>query len=1128
MLNCRHENSVLHKLVYALPPRALPCQTPFNPQSDIVHFMFQDSKPLRSVALLLLISALPITAQTSTGSISGTVQDASGAIIAGAKIRLVGTETGEVVREITTGADGTFAAPLLRPSNYTVEVTAAGFKRLARSGITLRVDDALNLRLPLEIGAMTEAVTVTASAELLEQSTNTVGQTIDNRTMQQLPLNGRNYLQLGNISAGTVPNTRTRDQSFSAYGNRGLQNAFLLDGARNQNYLRGLDNRARDAMRPSLEAISEFKVQTSNYSAEYGASAGAIVTVVTKSGTNDLHGSALEFLRNNAFDARDYFLPATAKKPLFVEHQFGGSVGGKIIRNRAWWHTAYQRTHISQGSTASGAVPLAQEKNGVFATAVFDPLTTRPNPAGTGSIRDAFPNNTIPSNRFDSLGKSLVDRYPNPQSAAAINYFNSPLLSTRSHNATVRGDVKISDKDSLFARWSLDQGAFGALPLLPLGAQTGVVRDVPARSFGIGYTRILKPTMVNEARFAYNFVGLTQDATQKLEDLIPGALASTVQSGMPTLNITGYAGIGARPANFDNVPVTKKSKVYNFSDNISIVHGKQTTKFGVDFQYLDSPTFATLDGRGSFGFTGVFTQNPQRRPGSGSSVADILLGLPNSITSGTPSDANERARNYYFYAQNDWTLTSRLTLNVGIRYEVTSPFYDANNRLANLVLDSGDPLYGQYVLAGDKRLPRALQKTDYNNIAPRAGFAYKARGATVIRGGFGIFFAQDEGFGVSQRMTNNPPFVGFGGFSVVSDQLNISSTIPLSSKLPARATAIDPATYKLDPRNTAQIRSWSTRFTIPYVEQWNLNIQKEITKNLVFEVGYVGNHGVKLYGAYEGNQPLPAAGAINTRRPLSALTSGSILKVDPWVTSNYQGISTRLERRFAGGFSVLGVYTFGKSLDMQTTIDLCDGCTNSSGSGAVSDARNRRLNYGLSDHHTAQRGVVSGFWELPFGAGRKYATKGPASHLAGGWALSGISTLSTGLPFTMNLNFDNANTGSVNWPNRIGNGKLDNPTVAKWFDTSAFVFPAAFTIGNAGRNILTGPGIVSTDISMQRSFRIPARESMRIEFRAEAFNLFNKPQLSTPAVTLGNAQFGSINSTARANRQLQLGLKFLF
>lgn len=1077
----------------------------------------------------LFLAAAVAVAQTSTGTINGTVFDSAGAVVPGAQVRLIGTETGELARELTSGDEGAFVAALLRPSIYTIEVTAPGFKKLVRSGIVLRVDDSLTLRLPLEIGLAAESVQVTANAELLEERSNTVGQTVEERTIQQLPLNGRNYLQLGNLTAGAVPNTRSRDRSFSAYGNRGLQNAFLLDGARNQNYMRGLDNRARDAMRPSLEAISEFKVQTSNYSAEYGASAGAVVTVVTKSGTNEFHGSAFEFLRNSALDARDYFLPPSTRKPLYIQHQYGGSLGGPIVQNRVWWHGAYQRTHITQGDTGTGTVPLASERNGVFSQPVFDPLTTRPNPSGSGFIRDPFPNNRIPANRFDPIGKRLVDLYPDPNlPGVARNYVNAPSLATRTHNATIRGDVRLTDKDSLFIRWSLDEAAFAAQPLLPQGSQTGVVRDVPARSWGVGHTRVIGPTMVNEARFAYNFVGLTQDATQEKDEIIPGSIDPAVNSGIPTFNITNYAGIGARPANFDNVPVIKESKVWNFSDNFSWVRGKQTLRTGFDFQYIDVPTFATLQGRGAFTFSGVYTQDPQRRPGTGNGLADLLLGLPNNITIGSPSDAQERARNYYWYLQDDWVVSKNLTLNLGVRYELTSPFFDANNRLANLVLDSGDPLYGQYVLAGDSRVPRSLASTDKNNWAPRVGFAWKAPMATVVRGGFGIFFAQDEGFGVSQRQTNNPPFVGVGGFNQVSDQLNISSTIPLSSPLPPRPAPADPAGYKLDPRNTVQLRAWPSRYTLPYVQQWNLSIQKELRRNLIWEVNYVGNHGVKLYGAYEGNQPTPGPGSVNTRRPLAALTSGSILRIEPWVTSSYHGLSTRLEKRFSEGLSFLAVYTFGRSLDMQSNIDLCDGCGSSSGAGSVVDSRNRRLNYGLSDHQVAHRFVLSGLYELPFGPGKPLLTSGVRGHLFGGWALSGITTISSGLPFTLNVNFDNANIGNTNWPNRIASGVADNPTVDRWFDTSAFTVAPQYVQGNAGRNILTGPGTVSTDLSLQRNFRLPFGEASRLEFRAEAFNLFNTPQFGQPGATLLNQNFGVIGDTARPNRQMQLGLRLLF
>jgi hypothetical protein len=429
---------------------------------------------IAAVTLVVLLSVGLATAQTSTGQIWVTVLDSSGAVVPEASVQLTGADTGELVRTLVTNEIGTATAALLRPGAYTVTVTREGFKRLERKGLNLRVDDAISLRLTLEPGGVTESISVTAQAELLEQTTHSVGQVVDDRTMQQLPLNGRNYLQLGNLTAGAVPNTRSRDRTFSAYGNRGLQNAFLLDGARNQNYLRGLDNRARDAMRPSLEAIAEFKVQTSNFSAEYGASAGAVVNVVTRSGTNEYHGSVFEFARNSAFDARDFFTPGDRSKPLYVQHQYGGSLGGPIKRNRAWFMGSYQRTHISEGDNVVSTVPTVDHRNGIFgALNVFDPATTRANPAGAGSIRDRFPINVIPASRFDRVGKRVADLYPNPQfNVAARNYVNNPLHGTRYHNATFRGDIRVSDKDSLFARYSFDDGSFDRKSALPEPATT--------------------------------------------------------------------------------------------------------------------------------------------------------------------------------------------------------------------------------------------------------------------------------------------------------------------------------------------------------------------------------------------------------------------------------------------------------------------------------------------------------------------------------------------------------------------------------------------------------------------------------------------------------------------------------
>lgn len=438
---------------------------------------------LRIVVLVLVLASVA-WAQTSTGQITGTVFDPTGAVVPGATVRISGSETGELVRTLETGAQGSFTAPLLRPGSYTIDVSKTGFKRFLRSDVALRVDEVLTLRLSLEPGAVSESITITAQAELLEEKTHSVGQVVDERTLQQLPLNGRNYLQLGNLTAGAVPNTRSRDRSFSAYGNRGLQNAFLLDGARNQNYLRGLDNRQRDAMRPSLEAISEFKVQTSNFSAEYGASAGAVVNVVTKGGTNEIHGSAFEFLRNSAFDARDFFSPHDTPRPLYIQHQFGGALGGPLVKNRAWWHGAFQRTHISEDETFTPTVPLPAQREGNFgSTPVYDPDTTRPNPSGAGFIRDQFPNNVIPASRFDRTGKRIADLYPAPNlPGAGRNFHNGPVQATRVNNATFRGDIRLTDNDSMFGRFSFDQGKYDRRPQLPEPANTGTLRTTPARA----------------------------------------------------------------------------------------------------------------------------------------------------------------------------------------------------------------------------------------------------------------------------------------------------------------------------------------------------------------------------------------------------------------------------------------------------------------------------------------------------------------------------------------------------------------------------------------------------------------------------------------------------------------------
>ena len=963
----------------------------------------------------------------------------------------------------------------------------------------------------------------------LEETTHSIGQVVGETTIQKLPLNGRNYLDLGNLTAGTVPNSRSRDKTYSAYGNRGYQNAYLLDGARNVNYLRGLDNRQRDAMRPSLEAVEEFKVNTSNFSAEYGASAGAVVNVVTKSGTNEYHGSAFWFLRNDNLDAKDYFAPPTTVDPLYIQHQAGGAVGGPVVSNRVFWHAAYQRTHITRGATLTGNVPLPDQRQGRFgARGIFDPFSTREGPDGT-PVRDQFANNEIPAARMDSVGRELIGRYPTPVfDRPNRNYVRAPNNGIRTDNLTARGDVRVSDLDSMFGRYSFNLPDFQQNAVFESPAGNPVVREGDAFSIGYGYTRTFSPSVVNEFRFAWNRIGVDQDGLTPREEVITGALHPDVTSGTPTFGLAGFTSIGVAPPGFGNLPLLKSSAVWNFSDNLSMVKGRHTTKFGFDFQLIKTKTSATLAGRGSFGFNGVFSQNPQSRPGTGSPVADLLLGLPNTIQTGTRATAREQQQNYYWYFQDDWQVNSRLTLNLGVRYELTQPFFELDNRMANFILEADDQSFGQLILAGDSRKPRSLLNTDFNNIAPRFGFAYRVMDGLVFRGGYGVFYGQDEGTGVFRRMTNNPPFFGFGGIFLPSDQLYPSSTIPLSSSLPPRPDPAQPGDFVLDPASTARLRSWAPTLKMPTIQQWNFSIQKQLPGNIMWEVNYVGSTGRQLYASYEGNQPEPGPGSQNNRRPFGQYTRARIIRTEPWATSSYHGVSTRLEKRFSRGLSFLMAFTHGRSIDTASNLGNCDGCGPSGDYGGIQNSRDLAANRAPSNHNIPNRFVFSGVYSLPFGQGRANLAEGPLKQILGGWDVSGIVTFSDGIPFTPALNFDNANTGTVSRPDRISDGTLSNPTINRYFDIDAFVFPARYTYGNSGRNILYGPGTNMVNFALHRNFPLPLNEASKIEFRFEAFNFFNRSHFGLPGLSIGNVNAGVIGGTAQDNRQLQFGLKLLF
>lgn len=1077
-----------------------------------------------------LVDSPLASAQTSTGEIHITVVDPSGAVIPNAQVTLFSSAIGNVARHLSTNADGVADAALLPPLTYDVEVSASGFSKLARKGVVLHVAQTIDLRLELKPGALTQTVTVVGETPMLAESSGTLAQVIESRSMLQLPLNGRNYLELGNLTAGAVPSHGSRDQTFSAYGNSGIQNAFLLDGARNENYLRGLDNRARDMLRPPLDALAEFNVETANFSAQYGASAGAVVMAVTKSGTNRVQGSTYWFLRNSLLDARDFFAKP-GPTPLLVRNQMGGSLGGPMVKDRAWMFGAYEGTAIRNDQTFTTTVPTPATKQGIFlgSTPIFNPFSTRANPNGSGFIRDPFPNNTIPPSMIDPIGQAIVERYPDPNlPGLALNFSRGAPQRQFFHNLVTRSDLQLNNNHKIFGRFSFGHLNLTATPALPTPAQTPAQRTIDTWGVGLGYTRTFGPTLVNEFRFNWTRITLSQDATLPLDQIIEGMLDPTIKSSIPLFTITGFPQIGAPPGEVGNDPLTKSSGVWDLSDNLSKVRGRHVLKWGAEFQLIRPRTFAALGGRGSLGFTGVFTQDPQNRLRTGSAIADLLLGTANTVNTGTVALSEERGRYLGGYFEDDWSATGRLTLNLGLRYELFYPYVETQNRMGNFVLDQGDPLFGQLILAGDGRKPRALIALDKNNFAPRIGFAYRVpwRGGLVVRGSYGIFYAQDAGLGVNSRMTNNPPFFGFGGASTISDQLFPSSGFILSSgALPPRPAPINPKDFVLDPQATSPLRSWEQRYTTPYVQQWNLTVAKQLPGQIVWETSYVGSIGIHIWGRTEGNQPVVnGPSPPNSRRPLAQFTHASVMRFAPWNRSTYEGLSTRLQKRLAYGISFLTSFTWGHSIDLQNpALDVCDGCD-----VTVQNSYNPGAQRGASDQDVRLRYTFGGAWELPFGAGHRWASRGWASALVGSWELSAIYQAQTGYPFTVHLPFDNANAGTISYPNRICNGSVSQWTLQSYFDTSCFPSPPQFVFGNSGRNILYGPGRNNLDFAVHRRFRVAKREASALEFRFEAFNLFNHPQFGNPGNTLGVPGAAQIGSTALPNRQLQAALRFEF
>ncbi len=1065
---------------------------------------------------LFTFSALVPTASAQSASLSGAVTDSSGAAAAGAQITVLNEATGTKT-STTANERGLYVIPFLNPGVYDLSVALTGFQPSLKKAIKLDVDQSAHVDFTLQVGTVNETVEVSGAPPALQTDTASLGQVVENKMIVNLPLNGRDYTQLVTLSAGAAPNHYSRaGNGFSLNGGATLQTTLLLDGIDNSNYEIGTDSHNMNALTPSVDALQEFRVETANYSAEYGRSANGIVSATIKSGGNGFHGDAFEFLRNNVLDANDFFAnrAGLARAPL-RRNQFGGTLGGPVIRNRSFFFASYQGTRLTSSQTVATTVPLPGQAGGAFGTkTIYDPLHV------AGGLRQPFPGNVIPSSRIDPVGAKLAALYPAPNLPGAFNnYAANQATANRGDELDSRFDEQLTSKDSSFFRYSRGvgetrQGGVFAPPGNGGGGFGSYPIDVPvwAWSLAAGETHIFSPSLVNEfhAGYTHNSSNQTPLATTPLFNQFgfAGIPPSTQINGLPTITLTGYSALGDRTF----TPNLKLVQLAQVNDTASWVHGKHTLRFGVEFvdthDYADSANLP----RGSFSFTGQFTSQTAGK-GAGPALADLLLGQTAAASLGTFQAA--RLRNHYYgaFVNDSWNITPSLTINFGLRYDLQTPWWERDNRETNFDFTPGSANYGTLVPAqAGGYFARTFVNADTANFAPRLGVAWRLGSKTVVRSGFGVFYGDLGYMGNNDTGTANPPYL----FNVA---INSPTTASVSSLILANgfpAGTLDPAHTK-----NPNVFSISGNYPMPLVDQWNLSVQRDLGAGNVLTVAYVGSSSSHLPGLNDINAPPPGPGAINPRRPFP--NYGEIEYETPYGHSTYNALQATFERRFSKGLSMLATYTYSHSLD-----DVLNHEDNVGGSFPQNplDWAAEKASSGFDVPH---RFVDSLIYQLPMGkSGGFLGGNRVARLIAGGWGVGGIFVAQGGFPLTLTVSPNPANTTTPARPDRLCNGNVSGSqrSIGAWFDVACFARAAPFTYGNSGRGVIRAPGLVNLDFLAQRNFYFT--EARYVEFRAELFNFGNSAHYGTPDTVIGTPQAGQITSTSTPNREVEFGLRMWF
>lgn len=1172
------------------------------------------------IFLALLFVAIPVFAQKDTGAIVGVVRDPSGAVVVGAKVTVTDVERGQNFNT-TTNDSGEYVASPLRVGRYVVEVEHTGFKKAESSPVDISVQDRAAVNLTLQVGQNSETVVVTGAAPMLQTETSELGQVVDQRRVSNLPLNGRNFAQLALLSAGTAPSEPgARDEGgygFSSNGARSLQNNFLLDGVDNNSNLPDLLNETNFVIQPPVDALQEFKVQSNAYSAEFGRGNGAIINAVIKSGTNSLHGSLWEFLRNDKFDARNYFDDPSQPTPPYKQNQFGGTLGGPIVipgvyngRNRSFFFVDYEGLRIRQAQTQTAFVPSQNERIGNFTEILTNQVVPgvsdcSGNPTFVGEIFDTRLTNSYGSNPsgycgvpftsngvmnvipatpnqsgggfLDPLAARLAALYPpaGVLQPSGNNFLSNPVLKETRNNFDIRVDQKFNDNDYAFFRFSYEDQPRSIPGTFPGFADGGGFfsgdEENSYRSFATSWTHIFRPQLINEFRLGYNRINSRRlqlfantDVSGQLG--FPGVPFAPGIGGLPqlTFNEDGSAPQLGSPT---FLPSLELQNSYTLSDNLTWVKGAHSLKFGTEIRHEEFTIFQPDAARGTLDFSSTLTDNPgAANAGTGGlGFASFMAGLANGGSINNLHNVDYFRQTYSFYTQDDWKVSSRLTLNLGLRYELFLPVTERHNQVASfdlsnpnnptLIVPKGLNVQLTHIVGQSVQVSatgsNGLINTDWNNFAPRIGLAFQLNPETVLRAGYGIFYGGQENGPYSNPSPGfNPPFFTNESFvspcgAPAANPGVLDCTIPGLSFLAGGF----PSNSLTDP-NTPIFFSVHRNLPTPYMQQWHLSLQHELPGQGVLEITYAGSKGTKLYTFFNGNQASPSANSSDPtapRRPVHQCDQfGNCNPVFDtgidWFRSSgksdYHSLQAHYEKRFSRGLEFQASYTWAHSIDIASNANLGPTQNNS-------DFRNFRFpnaEKGNSDFDVRHRFVGSLMYELPLGHGKQFFgnAAGAWNQIVGGWQLASIVTVSTGNWYTVldgNGNFANSDGGAggvSQRPDQVGNPNAHPCVPGTFFNTCAFADPQPGSFGNVGRNTIPGPGSRIWDFSLFKLFTLTERN--RLEFRAEFFNVLNHtnflfakpgPQNGNPATVLGDPQFGQLTA-ARDPRQIQLALKFSF